>query len=236
MWLQQTSIRLLHLPPRSTSPLDSTMSRVVCSVISPPCPAPSSRVTISKPHTRSDELTAAGVVQRTPAAAVPRSASVLSAALPKVFDMISILIRRTPDIVCHRALNQPICLSGDHIETYASASKCRRQLGAAQSVRLAGGHRGSPRLGAGLSFHEGPHRRCKRNLPDARASLRLNHLLHDKEPFWCPEGDLNPHAALAAADFKSAVSADSTIRASYTPGQTKRSFISVRRPPVHRSG
>ena len=30
---------------------------------------------------------------------------------------------------------------------------------------------------------------------------------------WCPRGDLNPHAAFAAADFKSAVSADSTTRA-----------------------
>ena len=34
-----------------------------------------------------------------------------------------------------------------------------------------------------------------------------------KEIHWCPEGDLNPHVAFATADFKSAVSADSTIRA-----------------------
>ena len=30
---------------------------------------------------------------------------------------------------------------------------------------------------------------------------------------WCPEGDLNPHDLLGSADFKSAVSADFTIRA-----------------------
>jgi hypothetical protein len=30
---------------------------------------------------------------------------------------------------------------------------------------------------------------------------------------WCPEGDLNPHDRLRSADFKSAVSADFTIRA-----------------------
>jgi hypothetical protein len=30
---------------------------------------------------------------------------------------------------------------------------------------------------------------------------------------WCPEGDLNPHDRLGSADFKSAVSADFTIRA-----------------------
>jgi hypothetical protein len=30
---------------------------------------------------------------------------------------------------------------------------------------------------------------------------------------WCPEGDLNPHDRLWSADFKSAVSADFTIRA-----------------------
>ena len=35
------------------------------------------------------------------------------------------------------------------------------------------------------------------------------------KPFilWCPEGDLNPHDRLRSADFKSAVSADFTIRA-----------------------
>jgi hypothetical protein len=32
--------------------------------------------------------------------------------------------------------------------------------------------------------------------------------------YWCPEGDLNPHDRLGSADFKSAVSADFTIRAS----------------------
>ncbi len=37
---------------------------------------------------------------------------------------------------------------------------------------------------------------------------------NEKPDLWCPEGDLNPHAAFAAADFKSAVSADFTIRAS----------------------
>jgi hypothetical protein len=31
--------------------------------------------------------------------------------------------------------------------------------------------------------------------------------------FWCREGDLNPHDRLRSADFKSAVSADSTIPA-----------------------
>jgi hypothetical protein len=31
--------------------------------------------------------------------------------------------------------------------------------------------------------------------------------------YWCPEGDLNPHDRLRSADFKSAVSADFTIRA-----------------------
>jgi hypothetical protein len=30
---------------------------------------------------------------------------------------------------------------------------------------------------------------------------------------WCPEGDLNPHTHLRAADFKSAASADFAIRA-----------------------
>ena len=30
---------------------------------------------------------------------------------------------------------------------------------------------------------------------------------------WCPEGDLNPHDRFGSADFKSAVSADFTIRA-----------------------
>jgi hypothetical protein len=30
---------------------------------------------------------------------------------------------------------------------------------------------------------------------------------------WCPEGDLNPHDHFGSADFKSAVSADFTIRA-----------------------
>ena len=32
---------------------------------------------------------------------------------------------------------------------------------------------------------------------------------------WCPEGDLNPHDRLGSADFKSAVSADFTIRAGH---------------------
>ena len=31
--------------------------------------------------------------------------------------------------------------------------------------------------------------------------------------YWCPEGDLNPHDHFGSADFKSAVSADFTIRA-----------------------
>jgi hypothetical protein len=34
------------------------------------------------------------------------------------------------------------------------------------------------------------------------------------EYLWCPEGDLNPHDRFGSADFKSAVSADFTIRAS----------------------
>jgi hypothetical protein len=34
---------------------------------------------------------------------------------------------------------------------------------------------------------------------------------------WCPEGDLNPHDPFGSADFKSAVSADFTIRACYAP-------------------
>jgi hypothetical protein len=34
-----------------------------------------------------------------------------------------------------------------------------------------------------------------------------------KHVVWCPEGDLNPHDRLRSADFKSAVSADFTIRA-----------------------
>src|SRR5260370_40582937 len=34
---------------------------------------------------------------------------------------------------------------------------------------------------------------------------------------WCPEGDLNPHDRLRSADFKSAVSADFTIRAMHFP-------------------
>jgi hypothetical protein len=34
-----------------------------------------------------------------------------------------------------------------------------------------------------------------------------------KRVLWCPEGDLNPHDRLGSADFKSAVSADFTIRA-----------------------
>jgi hypothetical protein len=39
---------------------------------------------------------------------------------------------------------------------------------------------------------------------------------------WCPEGDLNPHDRLRSADFKSAVSADFTIRA-----------FGQRKPPSH---
>ncbi len=42
---------------------------------------------------------------------------------------------------------------------------------------------------------------------DASAGSRPVSLL------WCPEGDLNPHDRLRSADFKSAVSADFTIRA-----------------------
>ena len=40
-------------------------------------------------------------------------------------------------------------------------------------------------------------------------------VVFDARPFkyWCREGDLNPHVAFATADFKSAVSADSTIPA-----------------------
>ena len=34
---------------------------------------------------------------------------------------------------------------------------------------------------------------------------------------WCPEGDLNSHDPFGSADFKSAVSADSTIRARILP-------------------
>jgi hypothetical protein len=37
--------------------------------------------------------------------------------------------------------------------------------------------------------------------------------LYNSFIFWCPEGDLNPHDRLWSADFKSAVSADFTIRA-----------------------
>ena len=37
---------------------------------------------------------------------------------------------------------------------------------------------------------------------------------------WCPEGDLNPHALLGAADFKSAASADSAIQALPYPSRT----------------
>ena len=49
--------------------------------------------------------------------------------------------------------------------------------------------------------------------------------------YWCPEGDLNPHDRLRSADFKSAVSADFTIRAG---SEECRFLILTHQPGFHR--
>ena len=55
-----------------------------------------------------------------------------------------------------------------------------------------------------------------------------------KPLFWCPEGDLNPHDRLGSADFKSAVSADFTIRACSGKTAAALSIVTYSGHPSHK--